>query len=121
MYICDLVKILLISYRIFFNKQINYATHFHFTSIHTMLFLNEFQDYFIQALHVDMDWKPGPVAIFFAWTVFTLYIISLIFTTVYCLMQFQLFRYYHRYRKLDRKSTRLNSSHVSQSRMPSSA
>jgi cellulose synthase/poly-beta-1,6-N-acetylglucosamine synthase-like glycosyltransferase len=96
MYICELLR----QQSFFIAIQSDFTTQTFFYSKHIMLFLNEFQDYFIHALNVDMDWKPGPIARFFAWTVFSLYIISLIFTTVYCLMQFQLYRYYRRYRKL---------------------
>ncbi len=44
-------------------------------------------------------WMPNVWGIAFAWFSFALYAISLTFTTLYCLMQFQLFWFYRKFRR----------------------
>ncbi len=69
-----------------------------------MLLLNDFQDWVIKYFNLNpdfvkgTDYIPGPGMYFFSHTVFVIYIISLLFTTFYCLMQFQLFYHYKKYR-----------------------
>lgn len=70
-----------------------------------MVLLEDFQNWVIKLLHLDpvavtgQDYVAGPGMIIFAKVVFVVYIVSLLFTTFYCLMQFQLYYYYLKYRK----------------------
>jgi cellulose synthase/poly-beta-1,6-N-acetylglucosamine synthase-like glycosyltransferase len=64
-----------------------------------MLFLNDFQTWVIDSFNFDKDYTPSAGAVWFARIMFILYIGSLAFTTFYCLMQFQLYYYYRKYRK----------------------
>jgi cellulose synthase/poly-beta-1,6-N-acetylglucosamine synthase-like glycosyltransferase len=69
-----------------------------------MILLTTFQDWFITFFHLNADavkgtnYVPSQGMIIFAHIVFVIYILSLLFTTFYCLMQFQLYYFYKRYR-----------------------
>jgi hypothetical protein len=70
-----------------------------------MVLLEDFQNWVIKLLHLDpvaasgQDFIASPALILFAKIVFVIYIVSLLFTTFYCLMQFQLYYNYIKYRR----------------------
>ncbi|MFZ4542509.1 MAG: glycosyltransferase [Saprospiraceae bacterium] len=70
-----------------------------------MVLLEDFQNWVIKLLHLDpvaasgQDFVASAALILFAKIVFVIYILSLLFTTFYCLMQFQLYYNYIKYRR----------------------
>lgn len=69
-----------------------------------MMLQASFQEWAINFFHLDpiaatgKNYVASPGMYLFAKIVFIIYIISLLFTTFYCLMQFQLYYHYKRYR-----------------------